>query len=161
MPRSCPWSSMPLSSRPQPGGAFPETGLRSRRHHQHHAPGAQGRLEPPGCSRSHHWVSLYPVSRLSHSPPRLCVNPKFAPGIWPDVRMGRTDRGRYIPNVQLDRALWGVTRQPLSGVFRPTITGAVTVAAPDAGPRAETTRVIFVRAPATWLRQPVVRLQYR
>jgi hypothetical protein len=53
-------------------------------------------------------------SRLSHSPPRLGVNPQSAPGIWLDVRIGRSDRGRYIPNVQVDKALWEVVRQPRS-----------------------------------------------
>ena len=30
---------------PQPGDTFPKTGLRPRRHHQHHEPGAPGQLE--------------------------------------------------------------------------------------------------------------------
>ena len=49
--------------------------------------------------------------RLSHSPPRLGVNPQFVPVTWPDVRIGRSDRGRYVPNVRLDKAPWEVVRQ--------------------------------------------------
>ena len=48
---------------------------------------------------------------LSHSPPRLGVNPQFVPVTWPDVRIGRSDRGRYVPNVRLDKAPWEVVRQ--------------------------------------------------
>jgi hypothetical protein len=36
---------MRLGYRPQPGGTFPETGLRPRRHHQQQAPGALSQLE--------------------------------------------------------------------------------------------------------------------
>src|ERR1017187_2266924 len=58
-------------------------------------------------------------SRLSHSPPRLGVNPQSAPGTWPDVRIWRSDRGRYVPNVRLYTAPWEVVRQPPScGVCR-------------------------------------------
>ena len=39
-----------------------------------------------------------------HDPPRLGINPQFAPGTWPDVRIGRSDRGRYVPNVRFEKA---------------------------------------------------------
>jgi hypothetical protein len=62
----------------------------------------------------------YGLLRLSHSPPRPSVNPQFAPGTWPDVRIVPPDRGRYVSNIRLDKALWEVVRQPLLRMARCT-----------------------------------------
>jgi hypothetical protein len=63
---------------PQPGDTVPETGLRPRRHHQHHEPGAPGQLErreTPVSVRSNalnvrfHGVRQRPAVSTSHRKP--------------------------------------------------------------------------------------------
>src|SRR5882724_9857049 len=99
--------------------------LPPRRHHRPPAGPALVRHQDRAVLRGHaHQAPPHPDrhpiyrrstrSRLSHSSPPVRVNLQSASGIWVDVRIGKLDHERYVPDVRLDKADREVVRQPRS-----------------------------------------------